>query len=976
MSSGEEVGRVETPEERDRRFATLMEAEVLAGYRRATYLGIPLVMGFGILDLASLDRRTIGLFFVLRIGLSIALVAFLALAKRGRRWIVPASMMGTYVAGTTIGLMSAYLGHATFYYAGMNVVILAIGLLVPMAPWSMFSASLMVYLTFAALTVVLDPLPLTEWNWGLFISNSVFVLTTVIVVTVGAYVNRLLRRTAFDATAAQERANAGLRRANEEIQNNYAELADKQRELEEAYRFKSQFLDNMSHELRTPLTCIMTPLEGLLDEEPAGEQREIFEDMQQASTQLYDLINDLLDYSRYGAREVPLRRAPVDLGRLIDDNVRAWMPTARQRRTELSWSRPVEPLVAMVDGREIGKVIRNLLSNAIKFTPTGGSIEVDLSRVGDEILLRVSDSGVGMDEEVLAKIFRPFFQVDGSSTRSVAGTGLGLALVKTIVERHTGSISATSTPGEGTTMTIAIPYLEVSDAEAVAIALPDGPFALAGLSGRRLTRPPPERRADQVGGQEVGLPAEASVAGGGASPAGEGSAEATSVEAGDRAGQGRAAGAVAAHIEVIGSERDPDAPQGATSGRARSSSSGAASSSASASYPSASASFPIPDGTPLLEEHQEAAGKQRSRVLVVDDQPELLRLISRILGREHDVITAGDGAEGLQKVHDARPDVVISDVMMPRLNGFELVEALRKDESTRRLPVLLLTARADGSDRVRGLRRGANDYLIKPFLPEELKARVRNLLRMRRYESYLTTINEELESKSGSLEGRLHGLFVDTVRTLVAAIDAKDFYTGGHSERVSHFAVRLAEQMEVSRPLVRTIELGALLHDIGKIGIPDRVLNKPGRLTEEEIEVIRQHTIFGGRILEKSPELAELRRFALHHHERWDGAGYPDGLAGEEIPASVRIVSVADCWDAMISDRVYRPGMAPKIAAEKVAKLRGNQFDPEVVEALMAIWSDLDVPPHLRPLRARMAPAEQRSGPRVSECGEVYHVHD
>jgi len=957
MSSEGEAERVETPEERDRRFATLMEAEVLAGYRRATYLGIPLVMGFGILDLASLDRQTIGLFFVLRIGLSISLVAFLALANRGRRWIVPASMMGTYVAGTTIGLMSAYLGHSTFYYAGMNVVILAIGLLVPMAPWSMFSASVMVYLSFAALTVALDPLPLTEWNWGLFISNSVFVLTTAIVVTVGAYVNRLLRRTAFDATAEQERANAGLRRANDEIQSNYAELADKQRELEEAYRFKSQFLDNMSHELRTPLTCIMTPLEGLLDEEPAGEQRQIFEDMQQASTQLYDLINDLLDYSRYGAREVPLRRAPVDLGRLIDDNVRAWMPTARQRRTELSWSRPVEPLVAMVDGRELGKVIRNLLSNAIKFTPTGGSIEVDLSRVGEEIQLRVSDSGVGMEEEVLAKIFRPFFQVDGSSTRSVAGTGLGLALVKTIVERHTGAISAKSTLGEGTTMTITIPYLEVSDAEAVAIALPDGPFAFAGLSGRRLTpRPSALRRSE--GGEDGERGAEG--------PAGS--------AVGSAAESVTPAVAQASHIEVVGPTSAAATDEGVV-GEAEASGSPAARA-GSARAGSSSVSFPIPEGTLLLEEHQEAANQQRARVLVVDDQPELLRLISRILGREHDVITAGDGVEGLQMVHDMQPDVVISDVMMPRLNGFELVEALRRDEATRRLPVLLLTARADGIDRVRGLRRGANDYLVKPFLPEELKARVRNLLRMRRYESYLTSINEELETKSGSLEGRLHGLFVDTVRTLVAAIDAKDFYTGGHSERVSHFAVRLAEQMKVSRPLVRTIELGALLHDIGKIGIPDRVLNKPGRLTDEEIEVIRQHTIFGGRILEKSPELAELRRFALHHHERWDGAGYPDGLAGEEIPASVRIVSVADCWDAMISDRVYRPGMAPKIAAEKVAKLRGNQFDPEVVEALMGIWSDLDVPPHLRPLRARMAPAEQRSGPRVSECGEVYHVHE
>jgi putative two-component system response regulator len=637
--------------------------------------------------------------------------------------------------------------------------------------------------------------------------------------------------------------------------------------------------------------------------------------MHQASTQLYDLINDLLDYSRYGERDIPLRRAPVDLGRLVEDNVRAWVPTSRQRQVELRWRRPEDRLVAMIDGREFGKVVRNLLSNAIKFTPAGGEVEVALSRVAGEIVLRVSDSGIGMDEAVLAKIFRPFFQADGSSTRSVAGTGLGLALVKTIVERHEGSIAATSTAGEGTTMTVHVPYLEVRDTEAVSLALPDGPFALAGA--------PP--RVERRGDDDVEAPA--------------------------------ARGREGSHLTVVGPVDDA-----ATSG--------------ARPVASVSASYPIPDATLLMGEHQRAKERERSLVLVVDDQPELLRLISRILSRDYDVITASDGAEGLQKVHDERPDAVISDVMMPRLNGFELVEELRQDPDTRRLPVLLLTARADGTDRVRGLRRGANDYLVKPFLPEELKARVRNLLRMRHYESYLTNLNEELESKSDSLEGRLHGLFIDTVRTLVAAIDAKDFYTGGHSERVSYFAVRLAEHMKVERPLVRTIELGALLHDVGKIGIPDRVLNKPGRLTDEEIEIIRKHTVFGGQILEKSPELAELRRFALHHHERWDGAGYPDGLRGEEIPSSVRVVSVADCWDAMISDRVYRPGMDPKVAAEKVAKLGGNQFDPEVVEALMEIWGELDVPPHLRPLKPRLAPVEERSGPRVSECGEVYHVHD
>ncbi|MCB9705118.1 MAG: response regulator [Myxococcales bacterium] len=907
-----------------RRFDALMNAEVLAGYRRATYLGIPLVMGFGILDLLSVaDTPYFRLFIGLRVALSCLLVVLLKIAERGRAWVLPAVVTGTYFVGSAIALMSALLGHQSFYYAGMNVVILAIGLLVPMGPWPMLGSSLAIYGTFVGLTIALDPTPLGSWDWGLFLSNSVFILVTCAVVTVGAYVNRLLRRTAFDATAAQEKANAELRTANDQIQANYAELADKQRELEEAYRVKSQFLDNMSHELRTPLTCILTPLEGLLDadSDAPAETREIYEDMHQASTQLYDLINDLLDYSRYGAREVPLRREPVDLARLIEDNVRAWMPTARQRRIRLRWRRPEARMIALLDGRELGKVIRNLLSNAIKFTAAEGEVEISLTREEGELIFAVRDTGIGMDEAVLGQIFRPFFQADGSSTRSVAGTGLGLSLVKTIIERHEGTITATSAVGAGTTMSVRLPYLEVSDSEAVSMALPESPFVLAGASGRRVIPPVIERYSRPPEAPPEPTPADAAAAQEGAGP----------------------------HLVVVG---------------------------ASDSSPSWSAMYPLPSALKTLSEHQDEGRRERSRVLVVDDQPELLRLITRILGRDHEVITASDGEEGLQRVHDVRPDVVISDVMMPRMNGFELVEALRRDESTRTLPVLLLTARADGTDKVRGLRRGANDYLVKPFLPEELKARVRNLLRMRRYESYLTNLNEELESSRDSLEGRLHGLFIDTVRTLVAAIDAKDFYTGGHSERVSHFAVRLGEHMKMPRPMVRTIELGALLHDVGKIGIPDRVLNKPGRLSDEEIEIIRQHTVFGGRILEKSPELSELRRFALHHHERWDGAGYPDGLRGEEIPSSVRVVSVADCWDAMISDRVYRPGMEPRIAAEKVAKLRGNQFDPAVVEALMELWPELDVPPHLRPLKPRLAPVEDRAGPRVSECGEVYHVHD
>jgi response regulator RpfG family c-di-GMP phosphodiesterase/signal transduction histidine kinase len=914
-------------DDRESGFSSLMRLEVLAGHRRATYVGLPLIFGFGVLDLLSVeDPALVNFFLGLRVGLAVCLIALLRAAQRWPAAVYPAALFGTYLAGGAIALMSAlYGGHQSFYYAGMNVVILAIGLLVPFRPLQMLGCSFAVYATYVALSLALDPVPPSEWRWGLFLSNLVFLVATGAVVTIGAYVNRSLRRQAYEATWEQEHANHQLRLANQEIQRSFGQLADKQRELEEAYRYKSQFLDNMSHELRTPLTCVLTPLEGILAGDVRGEARLVFEDMYRASRQLYELINDLLDYSRYGAREVPLRRAPLDLIRLLDDNLRAWSPTARQRGVELRWSPPAEAIVAMLDGHELGKVIRNLVSNAVKFTPRGGHVDVHLSRDDSDLYLEVRDTGIGMDEAALRQLFRPFFQVDGTSTRAVAGTGLGLALVKTIVERHGGAVTVESAPGQGTAMRVRLPFVPVHDTEALSSepegSLPPAPIHLGEDALRALAGP--------------------------SAPASEPDAQPPAASLVPLTPPPAPSPAPAPTLEVLG-ERAPPEP----------------------------AEHPLPVAAPLLTEHLERKQRQRARILVIDDQPELLRVIVRVLERDHEVVTAGDGEEGLRRVEETKPDLIVSDLMMPRMNGFELVEALRRERATARLPVLLLTARADGEDRVRGLRRGANDYLTKPFLPDELRERVRNLLQFRHYEGYLTTLNEALEGDRSALEGRLHGLFIDTVRTLVAAIDAKDYYTGGHSERVSFFSVRIAEHLRLPRPLLRTIELGALLHDVGKIGIPDNILNKPGRLSDEEIAVIREHTVFGGKILEKSPELAELRRFALHHHERWDGRGYPDGLRAEEIPQSVRVVSVADCWDAMVSDRVYRPGMDPKIAAAKVQQLRGNQFDPEVVEALLEVWPALEVPPHLRPLRPMAAPSEVRAGPRVSECGEVYHLHE
>jgi len=903
---------------RDDAFALQLRGELRAGYQRATWLSIALILGFIILDATTVrEQGLMYTFFALRAGICILLVGLLRLSEHPR--LVPhvefIAMLGAAATGGVIALMSAlYMGHQSYYYAGMSLTLVAIGVLVPVGPLPIALTAAAIYLSFVLFLQILDPVPLSEWNWNVFVVNSIFLIVTAAVVVIGAYINRRLRRLAFDAAWEQERASEELRLVNERVKQSYLEISEKNREIEDAYRSKSQFLDNISHELRTPLTCILTPLEGLLAGNAKGELRGVFEDMHSASRQLYDLINDLLDYSKYGSRDQPMQRDPVDLRGVVDEHVRSFKPTARQRLLTLEWDPPSEPLIARGSSRELGKVIRNLVSNAVKFTPFGGRVRVTLTGDGPTAKLSVEDTGIGMSPEVLSKLFTPFYQGDATSTRAFEGTGIGLALVKTIVERHEGDILVRSLVGQGTTMTVTLPLSPLDPTELMGMEL--GP-----LSEASVIAPVPQFSEPS---QKILVTDDLL------------QAEMENIRARNTSS-----------VDVVGEARPIAAFDGSISA-----------------------------SVPLLHEHLPVARVQRSKILVIDDHPEIVRLISRLLAPLHDIITASNGEEGLQKVHDDKPDLVVSDVMMPRMSGFQLVERMRADPATARLPVLLLTARADGHDRVRGLRRGASDYLVKPFLPEELKARVDNLLRHQHYESYMTRLNEDLEASKNTLEGRVHGLFVDTVRTLVAAIDAKDTYTGGHSERVSFFSVRIAEQLKLPRPMVRTIELGALLHDVGKIGIPDKILNKPGALTLDEIEVIRQHTIFGGQILEKSPELAELRRFALHHHERWDGTGYPDRLAAVDIPQSVRVVSVADCWDAMVSDRIYRAGMEPQVAAEKVAKLGGSQFDPEVVEAMMAVWRQLELPPYLRPLKSRMVPHENRAAPRVSECGETYHVHD
>jgi putative two-component system response regulator len=288
-------------------------------------------------------------------------------------------------------------------------------------------------------------------------------------------------------------------------------------------------------------------------------------------------------------------------------------------------------------------------------------------------------------------------------------------------------------------------------------------------------------------------------------------------------------------------------------------------------------------------------------ILVVDDDPAQIRLIRRLLQADgHRVVDAGNGRDALEMVTTTIPDLVVMDVLMPGANGFEVCFALKADPRTRLVPVVLITALDDVTDRIRGLDAGADDFITKPVNTAELRARVRSLLRLKRYTDELDTADAVIIS-------------------LALTIEARDQCTRGHCERLAAYAAALGAAVGVSEEEVDALRKGGFLHDIGKVGIPDAVLLKPGPLTPAEYAIMQQHTIIGDRLCGELRSLRAVRPIVRHHHERLDGSGYPDGLAGDRIPLLAQILSVGDVFDALTTARPYK---AARTTADAFEELR------------------------------------------------------
>lgn len=331
-----------------------------------------------------------------------------------------------------------------------------------------------------------------------------------------------------------------------------------------------------------------------------------------------------------------------------------------------------------------------------------------------------------------------------------------------------------------------------------------------------------------------------------------------------------------------------------------------------------------------------------ARILVVDDEEANIQLLRRILipAGYRELRTTTDPAEVFDILEKDEPDLILLDLLMPRLDGFEVLEKLRaRISEDDYLPVLVLTSDPSQDARRRALSGGANDFLTKPLSPYEVRLRVKNLLQTRFLHQQLRDHNRILEARVVERTSELEQARLEILRRLADAAEYRDDDTGQHTRRVGQMTGRIAAALGLVPSEVEVLRNVAPLHDVGKIGVPDRILLSPSRLSKEDFDVMKTHTVIGAKLLGGSEfrHLQTAAEIALSHHERWNGEGYPHGRRGSEIPLSGRIVAVADTYDALRHQRPYKPAWPRAKALQEIEESRGGRFDPDVVDAFLTV---------------------------------------
>lgn len=535
-------------------------------------------------------------------------------------------------------MIGATQGAASPYYAGLNLVLLALGFVLHFTFIENVMAGVMVMTNYVlACWIQSGPAP----EFGVFFNNLYFLILTDIFIVTGSYFSHRLMKREFAARF--------------ELDRNRRQLEESNRKLVELDQMKSRFFANISHELRTPLTLLISPLETiqrekihLMDEESKG----ILRMMSSNAMRLLKLINDLLDLVKLESGRMEMKRDVVHLAEMVKGLAQSIQNTAHDKRVRLSTL--VDPAVdwVVLDRDKLEKMILNLLFNALKFTPAGGLVELAVQKEGNQLVMKVKDTGMGISEENLPFIFDRFWQADSNSNRKYQGTGIGLALVKELVEAQGGTVEVESRVSRGTTMTIRLPYVKADDS--------------------------------QVFEEQEGS------------------------------------------VKEVKPAAEPDEWLAKLYRRAEL----------------------FPTLTPLssAQSFDNYSHRRRPKLLLADDEPDMLRFLKSQLEKHYEIIEAVDGNQAVAKARQFLPDLMLLDMMMPEKDGISACRELKEITSTQSIPIILLTARADDATKLEALNAGASDFLTKPFSTSELHARIKNLLDTHQFQAELIRQNQRLEA--------------------------------------------------------------------------------------------------------------------------------------------------------------------------------------------------------------------------------------